>query len=195
MRAVLASDDIANSVQPSRRGDARWVHGDLEYWVWVDRTPGGEIRCEMNVADATFAERMAEYGRLSVMIRSADTPPPWPDRQKALASVLPQLVAEFQAELGFVSDRADLCWLLSQEGDVHRGRTYAWLPRASYPGRLVQALIVARDAALTELEKEIRARLASPSIQLPDGSKLEITRSARQWADRFSKALRLEIEV
>jgi hypothetical protein len=195
MRAVLAADGIGVQAEPSRRGDAQWTRGDLEYQAWVERTADGGITPDTNVGDAKFAERMKQYGRMSVMIRSADPPLPWPDGRRALAEVLPRLVADFRAEFDFVADRADLCWLLSQERDVHRGPIYAWLPPASYPGRLVKALIPARDAGLADLEKEIREKLAAGPIRLPDGSELEVARAARDWAKQYSKALGFEVTL
>ncbi len=190
MRAVLASDEIGLPVEPSRRGDAMWTSGDLEYRAWVDRVDG-KIECETNIGDARFAERMAQYGRMSVMVRSANPPRDWPVGRKVSADMLAHLVGEFRAEFDFVSDRADLCWLLPQQSDVHRGHIYAWLPRVSYPGRLVKSLILARDAGLADLEKEIREKLASGPILLSDGSEREMVRSARQWAKRYGKGPRL----
>lgn len=62
----------------------------------------------------------------------------------------------FRAGLGqaarFVSDRAELCALLSSRHDVRRGDLFARLPVANYPARLVLALVLARDIGSVELE-------------------------------------------
>jgi hypothetical protein len=194
MRAVLSDDRIGVPAEPSRRGDAMWTRGDLEYRTWVGRTADGGIACHTNIGDAKFAERMGRYGRMSVMVRSANPPREWPSGRTVHDEELDDLVDDCGAQLGFLADRADLVDVLSQEGDLHRGSAYAWLPRASYPARLVQALVLARDMGLADKEKEIRGKLTGTMV-LGDSGEVDIRRSAQQWAKQYGKVLGFEIPL
>jgi hypothetical protein len=145
----------------------------------IKTTTDGTIHCYTNIGDATFAERMDQFGRMSVRIRSWSTPRQWPEGRTVSKSDLGWLVAEFAAQVDFLADRADLCRVLAEKANVSRGPAYAWQTEASYPARLVQALIIARDLGSPELEKTIDERLRL--APLPN--------SAKDWAKQYSKAL------
>jgi hypothetical protein len=189
MRAVLSADALDIPAEPSRRGDALWQSGELEYRVWLEATPDGNVRCDINVGDAKLSEAMAKYGNMAVMLRSLSTPRPWPAGKRLSEEDLGWLVGEFSAQIGFVKDRADLCDVLATNGDLVRGPVFAWLPVASYPARLVQALILARDLGSDQAEQSILEKLRSDPVPLSSGDKIEIMKAARGWAKQYSKAL------
>ncbi len=147
----------------------------------------------MNVGDAKFGPALEKYGRMSVSIRSSSNEMPWPQ-------AVDSLVEEFLREgLGratqFVTDRIDLCLLLSSSEDVQRGNLYAWLPVANYPARLVQALVLARDIGSLDLESKIQGQLTQAPIRLSNGRSMDILASAKGWASRYSGALGLDILI
>jgi hypothetical protein len=195
MRAILSSDTISIPAEPSRRGDAQWVSGELEFRAWLDRTPEGHIRCESNVGDAKFAQAMQRHGRMSVMLRSLAPPRLWPNGRTPTRDDLDGTVKEFSAQFNFLEGRRDLCKTLAARSDFARGLAYAWLPEASYPARLMQALIIARDAGFRDEEESITERLRAGPIMLPDGSELDVMSSAKRWAKEYSKALGFEVPL
>jgi hypothetical protein len=85
--------------------------------------------------------------------------------------------------------------LLASEGDVKRGDLNAWLPIGGLAARLVEALILAREMGLSEVEDHIRGRIHQEPITVSFGRVIDITADARSWAKQFGKALDLEIKV
>ena len=81
------------------------------------------------------------------------------------------------------------------DDDVPRGRLYAWLPRASYPARLVQALIIARDMGSSRLVSMIEEKLHGSPVVLSNGDRIDIFPAARYWAEEFEKALGARIDL
>lgn len=78
---------------------------------------------------------------------------------------------------------------------MHRGHLYAWLPIISYPSRLVQALILARDLGAEDLVSKILDKIQGDPVYMPNGIVLSVRESAERCADRYSAALGLEVDL
>ncbi|MFF3654810.1 hypothetical protein [Streptomyces olivochromogenes] len=145
------------------------------------------------MGDAKFGPPLATYGSLSVPIRSSQDSTAWP------TALDDSLTSFLQDGLGkaaeFVADRGDLCSILSSPETVVRGNLHAWLPVANYPARLVQALILARDLGLDEMQVQIERKLAQDPIRLSNGRLLEILSSAKGWAAKYSAALGFTVDL
>jgi hypothetical protein len=147
----------------------------------------------VNVGDAKFGPALEKYGRMSVPVRATQNSMAWPAKiSDELGSFLRNGVG---AASEFVSDRADLCSILSSESDVVRGGLHAWLPIANYPARLVQALILAQDLGSDEMQGGIRDKLRSGPIRLSNGKILDVEQSAKGWASKYSLALGVHIVI
>ncbi|GAA3137883.1 hypothetical protein GCM10020001_070540 [Nonomuraea salmonea] len=193
LRVAMELGAISSEAEVSRKGEVRWESRELAYLGWISKGAGGTLAWYLNVGDAKFGPALEKYGRMSVPIRSSSNKIPWPQ------AVDEPLEDFLQKGLGqatcFVVDRTDLGVLLSSAEDVQRGELYAWLPVANYPARLVQALVLARDIGLPDLESRIRAELERGPIQLTSGRTMDVLASAREWAGRYSRVLGYDIEI
>jgi hypothetical protein len=187
--AIPASAEIT-----PRKRSALWRRGELEVVCRLEKEQGQILTCYTFIGDAKLGPAMTEYGRLSVSIRGLiDDVIEWPTRSST------QLEEFLRENLGkaseFILDREDLCLVLASDDDVPRGRLYAWLPRASYPARLVEALIIARDMGSSRLVSMIEEKLHGSPVVLSNGDRIEILPEARYWAKEFEKALGAEIDL
>lgn len=194
LRAAISAGIIPDSAEVSRKGVAQWDDGVLAWVAWLSKDKTGRLLWHTNTGDAKFGDAMEEYGRLSVPIRGIGDPSlEWP------AAFTEDVAAWLRDGLGesltFVEDRADLCRLLQEKGDVARGGLYAWLPIANYPARLVQSLILARDLGSAELEQRALERLAGEPVELSHGRVLDIQSSAGRWAKEYAKVLGIPVQL
>src|ERR1044072_2396560 len=135
LRAAMELDVVPSDADVSRRGEVRWESNELAYLGWISKDAAGLLTWHMNVGDAKFGSALERYGRLSVPIRSSSNEMPWP---QVVDSSLEEFLQEGLGRASrFVTDRTDLCKLLSSSGDVQRGNLFVWLPVANYPARLV----------------------------------------------------------
>lgn len=193
LRKAIEVGAVPAAASVSRKGEARWEAGDLSYRAWVWKDAAGALTWDLYIGDAKFSALMSEYGGLSVPVRSSQNAMPWP---MTADSLLADFLQEGLGRAGqFVIDRADLCALLSSSEDVRRGGLYAWLPIANYPARLVQALILARDIGEVALESQILSKLQGDSIRLSNGRSLDILKSAKSWASKYSTALGFDVPI
>src|SRR5690242_4737578 len=93
---------------------------------------------------------MKRYGGMSVRVRAiSEGVLSWPLKGERESLLL--YLDEMHHGIEFVRHRADLASLLAEESDVVRGAACAWQPAASYPARLVQSLVLARDIGANDL--------------------------------------------
>lgn len=193
LRATVKLGALPPDALVSRTGEARWECRGLAHLAWVSKSPEGALTWHVNVGDAKFGPTLEKYGSMSVPVRAAQNSIAWP------AEISDELESFLRNGVGaaseFVSDRADLCFILSSDGDVVRGGLHAWLPVANYPARLVQALILAQDLESDEMQRLIREKLASGPIRLSNGRSLDIGKSAQGWASKYSDALGVRIVI
>ncbi len=195
LRAAAAAEVIPGSAEVDRTGRATWTDGPFALVTDLLRRPDGRLGWRAFVGDATLGPALAAYGGLFVTIEPArDDAVAWPEGTR-----LPDVVAAFLrdgigAARGFVADRADLAALLASDGDVRRGDLAARLPAANYPARLVQALIIARDAGADQLCADIQATLASTAPVWAGERQIDVAASARHWAQQYGKALGYAVE-
>src|SRR5207249_10525472 len=142
----FAAGVIPASATIDRKGRATWADGDLGLVAMVERRPDERLGWHAFAGDAKLGPALSKFGGLSVAIDPAtDDSIEWPDATVHQDSLEVFLGSGIGAAQHFIDDRADLARLLASEFDIRRGNLTAWLPLASYPARLVQALIVARD--------------------------------------------------
>lgn len=193
LRTAAELGFVPSSASVSRKGEARWEGRGLAHLGWLSKSPEGALTWYVNVGDAKFGPAMDKYGGMSVPIRSSRTPIPWPTGTDD--SLVEFLRSGLGAAAYFVADRIDLCSILSAREDVVRGDLHAWLPVANYPARLVQALILARDLGLSDMQDRIREDLNQDPIRLSNGRLLEILPSAKGWAAKYSVALGFPVGI
>ena len=150
-----------------RRRMARWCERGLRFEALVDRGRMGEVEWALFVSDGSVLGLEPSAGGVGATItvraigdRVRDGRLPWPERARLTDAELQFLRRELAEARGFVQDRADLCWLLTQESDVVRGSLFAWFYEG-YPARLVKALTVARDLGDQDLADAATAVLRS----------------------------------
>lgn len=198
LRLAMGAGAIPEGVDISRKGEASWTRNGLEITARIAKNNQNELDWIVQFADARFAEAMARFGRISIAVRGTDNDPMlWPSA--ADAETLSVLTERFQEAAGFVADRKELATLLTEKSDVVKGRVYAWLTPTSYPARLVQSLILARDMSDEELTDSALAKLSEDPIELPRSqleetellgpTQIDIRKSAQNWAKQYSKAL------
>jgi len=187
---------IPESATVDRKGRATWSSGEFALVAMLERRPDGRLGWHAFVGDLKLGPALSNFGSLSVAIDPAvDDAIEWPTTDYPVECVEDFLRGGVGISRGFVVDRLDLARLLASESDVRRGNLTTWLPRASYPARLVQALILARDSESIELEAEIQERLRSGTLLLPGGQEVDIASSAKRWAKQYAKALGREVLV
>lgn len=187
---------IPESARVDRKGRATWSSGDFALVVILERRSDGRLGWHAFVGDLKLGPTLSSFGSLSVAIDPAiDDAIDWPTTNDSAESVEEFLRGGVAVAPGFVVDRLDLAQLLASESDVRRGNLTTWLPLASYPARLVQSLILARDLGSVELEAKIREKLNSGVLLLPGGQEVDIASAAKRWAKQYAKALGHEVLV
>jgi hypothetical protein len=110
---------------------------------------------------------------------------PWPKSGEALD---PRLVADLRRyavpALDFLTDRADLAWILLEEGVVHRGDLHTTLAANAVEGNLVKAMVLAREIPLPEVERAAFDKLDRHP---------ELAEWVRHWAKEFGRFVEADI--
>jgi hypothetical protein len=146
LRHAAEAGIIPPAAPISRKGEATWRADGRELLARVERQSDRMLSWHTYVGDAKLGPAMAKFGRLAVRIEPASGEViDWTQRSGLSDEVLRYLREGIGASLHFVVDRADLAQILASEHDIRRGGLSTWLPRGSYPARLVEALILARD--------------------------------------------------
>ena len=194
LRLAAEVGAIPASMELTARDTGRWRRGELDVICRLTKQEGHLLTFSTHIGDARFGDAMAEFGRLAVSVQGlTDHVIEWPTRSSAeLESFVRESLGQ-SAE--FIVDREDLCEVLASYDDVARGRFYAWLPRASYPGRLVGALIIARDMGSSRHVAMIEEKLNGSPVILSNGDRIEILPEARYWAKEFEKVLGAKIDL
>jgi hypothetical protein len=187
---------IPQSAEIDRKGRATWVSDDISLVALLERRPDDRLGWHAFAGDAKFGAALSTFGGLSVAI----DPVVDDSIDGAEANRLSGAAEDFfrngiGAARWFVEDRADLASLLASEVDVQRGKLTTWLPRANFPARLVQALIIARDLGLVDLEFRIQQKIKSGTLLLPGGQEVDIAASAKRWAVQYGKVLGFEVPL
>lgn len=193
LEAEIGAIPASAEITPGKRS-ALWRRGELYAVCRLEKEQGHILTWYAFIGDAKLGPAMTEYGSLSVSIRELiDDVIEWPTRSST------QLEEFLRENLGkaseFILDREDLCLVLASDDDVPRGRLYAWLPRASYPARLVQVLIIARDMGSSRLVSMIEEKLHGSPVVLSNGDRIDSFPAARYWAEEFEKALGARIDL
>jgi hypothetical protein len=177
----------------SRTGLAVWDNGVLEYGLTVVRAGDGTVEWRLAVDDKEFGQRLAKFGRFAVGVHPVRSNKfEWPGATELLKS----LALEVRSGLEQVKDRKDLCCAFMSEADVSVGETFIWLPRASYPSRLVKSLILARELADPTLVAAIGSRIEALPVSRDNTGKLESGRDVVvRYARKYSKELGFEVEI
>lgn len=184
LRSCAEFGIIPDNASISRNGEARWEGGGVYSVAWLLKGGEGDILWYVNTGDSRLGPLLKEFGGLSAWIRPlSEGGIGWPESKSGIPESV--LAKELGQAVSFIQGRADLCSVLAETADVIRGDVRAWLPAANYPARLVQALIIGRDARLKDLETVILERLSEPGV----------ASSARQWARQYSDALGIDVEV
>jgi hypothetical protein len=187
---------IPGGLEVSRRGETFWERDGLQVTASIMKNHQGEMDWVVQFADVKFAEAMARFGKISVLVRGVDNDPaPWPSTDDTQA--LSVLYAGLGEAAQFVADRSDLAGLLAEKNDVVRDRVYAWLSPASFPARAVKSLILARDIGDNNLIDSVLVQLSNDTVELTHGrmDNAEVRKSALNWAKQYSKALGVEIPL
>lgn len=196
LRTAVKLGAIPDDASVDRKGRATWRSGEFSLAAVVHAGREGRLVWRSFVGDAKLGPAMSEFGSLMVAIESAtDDSIDWPAGQKSLPVLGEYLCEGIGASRTFFIDRLDLASILASEFNVRRGRLTTWLPHPSYPARLVQALIIARDIGADELEEVIEARLRSGPQILQDGREVDIFASATRWAKQYEKAVGFAIPL
>jgi hypothetical protein len=194
LRIAVKVGAIADSAVITASGSARWRRNELAVVNWLTKEQGHLLTWSTHIGDAKLGPAMAKYGSLSVTIG-----PVTPDAIEWPSEPSVDLEAYLRDGIGrsseFISDREDLCSVLASYGNVTRGRFYAWLSPASYPARLVQALIIARDMGASQHISVIEQRLGGDPVVLSSGESIDILPAARRWARQYAEALEDEITI
>ena len=178
-----------------RKGRAVWDSGELSQAAMVYGGREGTLVWRTFVGDAKLGPAMSRFGSLMVGIDAASGDSiAWPESAKASTLLGEFLTNGIGASKNFIIGRRDLASVLASEFDIERGALKTWLPHSSYPARLVQALVVARDDGAKDLEELIQAQLQSGVQILQDGQSVDILATARRWARQYEKALGFAIQ-
>jgi hypothetical protein len=187
---------IPQPAEIDRKGRATWTAGEFSLAAQLQRRPDERIVWHAFVGDAKLGPSLSKFGSLSVAIDPAvDDSLDQSQANRLTESVDAFLRGGLEPAQQFVADRADLAQILASETDKRRGNLTTWLPRANYPARLVQALIIARDLGAVDLESTIHEKLRSGVLVLAGGREVDIAASAKHWAKQYSKALGFEVPV
>jgi hypothetical protein len=148
----------------------------------------------MTIGDEELDPPLKGLGSPSILVRTIGNPSiSWP-------TTIDREFEEYFIDGGrearsFVLDRADLARIFASDSDVCRGSVYAWLPPASFVGRQVLSLIIARDIGEDELAAEVLGVLHSGKLVASYDRDVDILVKARELAERYSKALGFQIEL
>jgi hypothetical protein len=195
VRETVAVGAVPADAADYGKDGKRWEAGDLTYRALFWKNQDGRLAWNLQVGDSKFDPALERqgYGGMLVTIMGAPDSIDWPSGPSAELTAF--LTSGLAVARGFVVDREDLCSLLASEGDVARGNLKAWLPIADLASRLVEALILAGDMGLPDVEDHVRGRIHQDPVTVDFGRVVDITADARSWAKQFGKVLGLEIKV
>jgi hypothetical protein len=190
-------------------GDLSFFRGDLRSTlsVWKDRRDRAIFGWMVFTYDLALYGQMARFGGMGIRIdhpspsgdaSPASIPPaacyPWPSGGGQLAAEASAAVIQYgPASLGFVRDRHDLGQLLLADDHVHRGDVWAFAPANSEPGRLAQAILLARHAEDQALERVAVAKLRNRGEDLVGPRRDPFRHAVADWARQYSKATGIDL--
>jgi hypothetical protein len=198
IKAAAGAGVVPEDADTPSAGLVQWHRDGLMLQLFLERKRrDGAFAWTLFVADGKFgpvAERNGSLASMAFSVRLIGDPSiPWP------MAVDPEFEKFFVSPLGearaFATGRSDFARIFASDSDVCRGSVYAWLPPAGFVGRLVGALIVARDAGDDKLAEEINAKLHSGAMVWGTSHKVDILDRAKDAAKGYSKRLGFEVEL
>jgi len=189
---------IAAGIVPERarllsRGRAVWTEGELSMTLILWKKPGDKLGWRHYTGDGVLGPKLLDFGGLSVSVDPIRPPDlAWPSSGAPLDDEVEQAPLPAQT---FVTDRRDLAAILSSEQEIRRGDQTTDLSIGGYPGRLINALIIARDAGASDIEHEVIAKLHSEMTLESDGQRVDVLQDAKYWAKQYEKALGFAIPL
>lgn len=177
----------------SRNGSAVWEARGLAVTFAVTRSPGGAVEWRLAVDDKELGPRLAKFGRLAVGVYPVRGDRfEWPGADDSLDL----LGSEIRSGTERIQDRDGLCRGLMAETDVSDGETFVWLPRVSYPSRLVKSFILARSLDDPVLEGLAREKIDALPASRDNAGRMEAGRDvAVRYAKSYSKELGLPVDL
>jgi hypothetical protein len=165
----------------------------LEYALTVARSGDGTVEWRLSVDDQELGQGLSKFGRFAVGIHPVQANRfEWPGVRDSVEGI----ALEIRSGIAQVEDRSDLCSAFMSETDVRGGETFIWLPRASYPSRLVKSLILARRLADPALEAAVASRIEALPATRDNVGKIESGRDVvGRHARKYSKELGFEVEI
>lgn len=193
IRDLQGQGSIDPDASVSRTGLAAWDNGALEYGLTVVRAGDGTVEWRLAVDDKELGHLLTKSGRFAVGVHPVRSNRfEWP----STTELLEPLASEVRSGLEQVKDRNDLCRAFMSEADVSGDETFIWLPRASYPSRLVKSLILARELADPTLVAAIASRIEALPNSRDNAGRSESGRDVVvRYARNYSKELGFKVEI
>lgn len=136
---------------------------------------------------------LAKFGRFAVGVHPVRGDRfEWPGADNSLDL----LGSEIRSGTERIQDRDGLCRALMAEADVSDGETFVWLPRASYPSRLVKSFILARSLDDPVLAGMAREKVHALPVSRDNAGRVESGRDvAARYAKSYSKELGFRVDL
>ncbi len=206
------SDEVARllGVVPASvdGGNLTFTQGDLRsmFWIWKDPRDKSIFGWSVITYDAALHDPMERFGGMGIRINHP--PPagqvnpaaipaacyPWPVSGKPLAAEVPAAIAQYgHPSLRFILDRHDLGLLLLADAPVHRGQVWSFTPANNEPGRLAQAILLARHAGDQDLEQAAMTKLRDRGEEPVAGPGNLFRMSVADWGRQYSRATGIDL--
>ncbi|GAB3172630.1 hypothetical protein GCM10027059_42420 [Myceligenerans halotolerans] len=180
-------------VKVGKSGTVEWVQEDFDYFLSLETQGLGRATWILWVGDQGFRQvRMRGFGAAKLTLR------PVGDAAFVITDDVGDLEVfanEVRKAASFVADRSDFCRILMAEESVIRGEIEAWQMPSNYPSRLAEALMLSRIIASSELENEVRERIASAPDTNMFGKKVSAITSVRRWLKEYSRDFYIKVDV
>lgn len=193
IRDLQDQGSIDRDASVSRTGSAVWDNGVMEYRFTLLRAGDDTVEWRLAVDDKELGHLLNKFGRFAVGVHPVRSNRfEWP----SAIDLLEPLASEVCSGLEQVKDRKDLCCAFMSEADVNGDETFIWLPRASYPSRLVKSLILARELTDSTLVAAVASRIEALPMSRDNAGKPEPGRDVVvRYARSYAKELGFEVEV
>lgn len=184
---------VDGNASVSRNGSAVWEVRGLAVTFAVVRSPGGAVGWRLAVDDKELGPMLAKFGRFAVGVHPVRGDRfEWPGADNSLDL----LGSEIRSGTERIQDRDGLCRALMAEADVSDGETFVWLPRASYPSRLVKSFILARSLDDPVLAGMAREKVHALPVSRDNAGRVESGRDvAARYAKSYSKELGFRVDL